>query len=363
MKVKEIEIFHYDLPLIEPFTISIGTMYAANDVLVRIHTDSGIVGLGEACPFTPITGDTQETSIAAARDIRTLVLGKDPLAIESIIKDFGAFVHTSPNTVAAYDMALYDILGKVASLPVYKLLGGDRPSFETDITVGLDTSEKMVNWAKEHVSRGYKTIKIKVGTNPDIDVERLQTIREGIGAKVNIRIDANQGWTVPQAIYALNRMEPLRIQFVEQPVIRTDLAGMKRVREESPIPVMADESLFLPADAIQLIRADACDYFNIKLTKSGGMLNAIKIAHIADAANIRCMMGCMLDSRLALTAAAHVVASNSNIIFADLDGNAEHTVDPVMGGMTVKEGMITLPEGPGLGLDIDPVFLRKQKKV
>ncbi len=363
MKVKEIEIFHYDLPLIEPFTISIGTMYAANDVLVRIHTDSGIVGLGEACPFTPITGDTQETSIAAARDIRTLVLGKDPLAIESIIKDFGAFVHTSPNTVAAFDMALYDILGKVASLPVYKLLGGDRPSFETDITVGLDTTEKMIGWAKEHASRGYKTIKIKVGTNPDVDVERLQAIREGIGPKVNIRIDANQGWTVPQAIYALKRMEPFRIQFVEQPVVRTDLAGMKRVREESPIPVMADESLFLPADAIQLIRADACDYFNIKLTKSGGMLNAIKIAHIAEAANIRCMMGCMLDSRLALTAAAHVVASNSNIIFADLDGNAEHTVDPVIGGMTVKEGMITLPEGPGLGLDIDPVFLRKQKKV
>ncbi|MBM4161406.1 MAG: dipeptide epimerase [Ignavibacteria bacterium] len=363
MKIKEIEIFHYDIPLIEPFTIAIGTMYAANNVLVRIRTDSGIVGLGEACPFTPITGDTQDTSIAAAKDLRTIAVGKDPLAVESLIKQFGALAHTNPSTVAAFDMALYDILGKVASLPLYRLFGGDRSSFETDITVSLDTTEKMIRSAKEFASRGYKTIKIKVGTDPDVDVERLQSMREAVGPNLNFRIDANQGWTVAQAIYALKRMEPVRIQFVEQPVHRSDLAGMKRVRDESPIPVMADESLFLPADAIQLIRADACDYFNIKLTKAAGIFNSIKIAHIADAANIRCMLGCMIDSRLALTAAAHVVAAHGNITFADLDGNIEHTVDPVIGGMIVKEGIITLPEGPGLGVDVDPAFLKRMKKV
>jgi L-alanine-DL-glutamate epimerase-like enolase superfamily enzyme len=142
-----------------------------------------------------------------------------------------------------------------------------------------------------------------------------------------------------------------------------DTAGLKTVRSESPIPIMADEAIFLPSDAIKLIKAEACDFFNIKLMKAGGILNSVRIAHIADAANMRCMVGCMLDSNVGLTAAAHVVASQRNIVYADLDGNTEHVVDPVIGGMTVKAGIITLPETPGLGLDVDPAFLKKMMKV
>ncbi|MDD8014724.1 MAG: dipeptide epimerase [Acidobacteriota bacterium] len=363
LRISDVEIFRFDLPLDQPFRISIGTMNAANDVLVRVKTDAGLAGVGEACPFPPITGETQETNLSMAKSIREMIVGKDPLAIEAILKEIGTILHTNPSIVAAYDMALLDILGKAAGLPLFRLLGGDRTSLETDITAGLDTPENMARRCRGFIEEGYRIIKIKVGQEPALDVARLEAVREAVGPGIPLRIDANQGWTTPQAITALRRMEKIGIEFVEQPVAAWDLAGMWAVRAESPIAVMADESLFLPADALKLVKAEACDYFNIKLMKSGGITNSLKISHVAESANIRCMVGCMLESRVALTAAAHLAAARSNIIFADLDGNSEHKVDPVIGGIGVKGGTITLPEKPGLGLDVDPAFLEKMGRV
>jgi L-alanine-DL-glutamate epimerase-like enolase superfamily enzyme len=362
-KIKDIEIYAFDVPLVAPFRISIGEMSAANDVLVRVRTDSGLIGIGEACPFPPITGETQATNIAAAKAIRDMLIGKDPLAIDAALRLMGAIVHSNPSMVAAFDMALFDILGQAAGLPLFRLLGGDKSTFESDITTGIDTPEVMAAGAKKHAGMGYKTLKVKIGLDPDQDFERLRAVREAVGDAVTLRIDANQGYTVPQAIYALKKIDKLRIQLVEQPVLASDIAGLKQVRSESPIPIMADESCFLPADALRLVKAEACDFMNIKIMKAGGILNAVRIAHIADAANMRCMVGCMLETRIALTAAAHVVASQANIVYADLDGNAEHTADPVIGGMTTKAGIVTVPEKPGLGCDIDPAFLKKLVKV
>ena len=332
-------------------------------MLVRIRTDSGLVGIGEACPFPPITGETQATNIAAAKAIRDMLIGKDPLAIDDILRLIGPIVHSNPSTVAAYDMACFDILGQAAGLPLFRLLGGNKSTFESDITTGIDTPAAMAANAKGHADMGYKTLKVKIGLDPDQDFERLRAVREAIGDAIALRIDANQGYTVPQAIYALKKIDRLRIQFAEQPVLASDTNGLRAVREESPIPIMADEALFGPADAVKLIRAEACDFMNIKIMKAGGILNSVRIAHIADAANMRCMVGCMLETRIALTAAAHVVASQANIVYADLDGNAEHTIDPVVGGMTTKAGIVTMPEKPGLGCDIDPAFLKKMVKV
>jgi L-alanine-DL-glutamate epimerase-like enolase superfamily enzyme len=363
LKITDVEIFLFDIPLTSPFRIAIGEMTAATDLLVRIRTDQGVTGLGEACPFPPISGETQATNAAAARAIRDMIVGKDPLAIDDLVRLIGPIVHSNPSAVAAFDMAFHDILGKVAGLPLFRLLGGTKNVFETDITTSLDTLEKMTAEAKGYADRGYKTLKVKVGLDPDGDFERLEAIRAAVGPKVAIRIDANQGWTVPQAVYALRKMAPLAIEFCEQPVLASDTAGLRAVRSQSPIAIMADEALFGPADAIKLIRAEACDTFNIKIMKAGGLLNAVRIAHIADAANMRCMVGCMLETRLALTAAAHVVASQANIVYADLDGNSEHVEDPIVDGMTVKAGTLTLPETPGLGCDVDPAFVKKLRKV
>lgn len=363
LKIKDIEIFYFDIPMVKPFRIAIGTMEGAKDVLIKINTDHGIVGIGEACPFPPITGETQETNIAVAKALREVLIGKDPLAIEGILKGFGTFTHTNPSIIAAFDMALYDILGKVAGLPLYRILGGDRNSFETDLTVDLDTPKKMAEMAQDVINKGYKIIKIKVGQDPSLDIERLEAIRSAVGYKYQIRIDANQGWTVPQAIEALKKMEKFDIQFCEQPVSAWNIDGMRIVRNESPIPIMADESLFSPNDAIKLIKSESCEYFNIKLMKSGGIRNAIKISNIAESAGIRCMVGCMLETKVALTAASHFVASSRNVIFADLDSDSSHAVFPVIDGIKVEGGTITLPEKPGLGLDVDPSFLKKLRKV
>lgn len=363
MKIKEIEIYYFDIPLTEPFKISIGTVYSASNVLIRVVTDSGLIGLGEASPFLPITGETQETNVTAARHLREMLLGKDPLAIQSHLREFKPFLHTNPSIVAAFDMAFHDLMGKVAGLPLFRLYGGERTDLETDITTDLDKPEIMASRAKEFINRGFRTIKVKVGQAPELDEARIKAIREAIGEGPAIRIDANQGWTVPQAIEALQRLEKYRIEFCEQPVASVDIEGLAVVRKESPVPIMADESLFLPADAVKLIRAQACDYFNIKVMKAGGLSNSLRIAYIAEAANIRCMLGCMIETRLALTGAAHVMAATDNIIFADLDGFTSHTIDPIIGGMKLDGGKITLPEQPGLGCDVDPAFLKKLRRI
>jgi len=362
LKIRAIEIYAYNIPLFKPFRIAIGTMTAANNLLVRVHTDAGVMGIGEGCPFPPITGDTQATALAAARALRETLLNKDALAIESRLADCRVFLHTNPATVAAFDMALYDILGKVAGLPLFRLLGGEGAPFATSITVDLDTPEKMAEMAREYLNQGYRVLKVKVGQAPELDVSRVQAVRQTAGAAVPIRIDANQGWTPAQAVSALRRMEGLNVEFAEQPVVAWDIDGLAAVRRQVSIPLMADEAVFSPYDAMRLVRADACDYFNIKLTKCGGIFTGLKIAHVAEAANRRCMVGCMIDSRLALTAAAHLRGAAASIEFADLDGNSEHDLDPVLGGIEVKAGMITLPEQPGLGLDIDPKFLNRLQR-
>jgi len=363
MKIRNIELFYFDIPLLQPFRISIGTMHGANDVLVRVETDADLVGWGEACPFPPITGETQETNVAVARNLRDILIGRDPRAVAAFLREAGRLIDANPSILAAFDMALHDIAGQAAGLPLFRFLGGEKAAIETDITTDLDTPERMAGRAAGFAASGFRKIKIKVGQDPDLDRARLAAIRKAVGDGCGISIDANQGWTVPQAIRALRSMEEFRVDFVEQPVAAWDLAGLREVRRRSPIPVMADEALFSPHDAINLVRAGACDYFNIKLMKCGGVRNALKIAHIAEAANVRSMVGCMLETRLALTAAAHVMSAESNIIFADLDGHTSHAVDPIIGGMELDGGTVTLPETPGLGVDIDPSFLPKLRKV
>ena len=359
IKITGVDIFVYDLPLASPFRIAIGTMQAANDVLVRIRTDAGLTGVGEACPFPPITGETQASNLAAAKALREIVMGRNPLAIERLFRDYGALVHSNPSAAAAFDTALYDILGQLAGLPLFRLLGGDKKEFESDITVDLDEADVMAARARGFVEDGFETIKIKVGQVRDADLRRLEAIRAAVGGAIKLQIDANQGWSPATARDTLKRMERFDILFVEQPVKASDLIGLRSVKEASPIPVMADEAAFGPADVFTLARAEACDSINIKLMKAGGLGAMIRMAHVAESANMPCMVGCMLESRLGLTAAAHVAGAHDNVVWTDLDGHSSHTVDPVIGGMIFSRGRVTLPETPGIGADVDPAFLDK----
>jgi L-alanine-DL-glutamate epimerase-like enolase superfamily enzyme len=292
------------------------------------------------------------------KSMAKVLLGQDPFELPRIIAAMDVFTSGHPTIKAAFEMAVWDICGKIAGQPVCHLLGQYRDSFETDRTVFLDTPEIMARKAKAIADEGFKVVKIKLGQAPEYDIERLRAVRAAVGNITRLRIDANQGWPPAAAVRALRGLERFNVEFCEQPGIETDWEGLKYVRNHSPIPIMADECVHSPVDAIRLVRLDAADMINIKLMKTGGILNAARIADIADAANMKCMLGCMSETRLGLTAAAHVVAAKRCVAYADLDAFTEHKDDPVVGGMRLKDGVLFVPDTPGLGLDMDPAFMK-----
>jgi len=358
-KVVSVEVFPLNMTLKEVMKIALATPFTADNVLVRLRTDDGLIGYGESSPYSAVMGETQGSDFVLAKPLAAMVKGRDPFTLPQIIDAMTGFSPTSPGITAAFEMALWDICGKVTGQPVYRLLGAARESFETDQTVYLDAAEVMSAKALAIAQRGFKNIKVKLGETTENDIARVKAVREAVGPGVALRTDANQAWSVSNAIRTLRGLEPYHVQFCEQPVPFWDWAGLKQIRNNSPVPVMADESVHTPHDAITGIREDAMDMINMKLMKTGGILQAVRLAHIAAAANVPCMLGCMNETRVALTAAAHVVMSQEIIRYADLDAFLEHEADPVVGGMQVKAGVVTLPDTPGLGLDIDPAFLKK----
>ena len=362
-KVASVEVFPMSVRVREVQKIAIPVPITADNVLVRLTTDDGVIGYGESSPYAPVMGETQASELAMAKAIAPMVKGRDPFTLPKIVDAIRAFSPASPGITAAFEMALWDICGKVAGQPVYRLLGAARESFETDRTVFFGTPAEVAAKARDLAGQGFRNIKIKLGQAPADDIATVRAIREAVGPDVALRADANQGWSVADAILALRGIEPFRVQFCEQPVHSWDWAGLEQVRGSVPVPVMADESVHTPHDAITGVRAGAFDMINLKLMKTGGILQAVRLAHVAAAANVPCMLGCMNETRIALTAAAHVVMSQEIIRYADLDAFFEQEIDPVVGGMQVNKGVVTLPDGPGLGLDVDPAFLKTLRPV
>lgn len=363
IQIQDVEIYPYNVSMIEPFRVALSTITSAENVLVRLRTREGVVGWGEASPYSPVTGETQAIDLAVGKDLANFVRGRDPFTLSAIVSDMDGFTPSNTSIKAALEMAVWDICGKLAGQPVYKLLGAYRDSFETDITIGMGTPAEMANKAAKYVQDGFKTLKIKLGDGPEPDTQRMKAIREAIGYSIKVRTDANQGWTAAETVRALRMMEKYQMQICEQPVPYWDVEGLKFSRDNSPTPIMADESVHSPHDALAIVRKNAVDCINIKLMKSGGILRGIQIATVAASAGVTCMVGCMEETRLALTAGAHLVCSQKNIVYADLDGFLELSVDPVIGGMQMKDGIVTLPNTPGLGLDIDPAFFSKLHRI
>ena len=357
LRIAGVDIFQAKIPMVAPFRISLGVISEADYLFIRINTDGGIFGWGETTPISQITGDTQAINVAAATDLAKLILGKDPLDIEGLVAEMGHFLAFNSSVRAAFDLALHDVAGKVAGLPLYALLGGGRRTLETDVTIGIGDPEKMAKQAADLKRSGVPAIKVKLGTSADEDVRRIQLIRKAIGDDLPIRIDANQGWDFPTAVTVLRRLESSRIEYCEQPIPHWDLANFKRLRARVAIPIMADESVFDHRDAFALAAGGCCDYLNIKLAKSGGIRTALKINAVAEACGAKCMLGCMLETRLGLTAAAHLVSARPNIRYVDLDSHLQLKEDPIIGGARWEGSVITLSDEPGIGADLDPEFL------
>ena len=353
MKITEVKLGKISVPLLVPFKTALRSVSSVEDIVVEVHTDTGAVGYGEAPPTGAITGDTTGAILGALQDhIIKTVVGRDVDDFEDLMLALNKCIVGNTSAKAAMDMALWDLYGQLYKIPVYKLLGGSRKEIITDITISVNDPDEMARDAVDAVRRGYDTLKIKVGAHPELDVARLTAVRQAIGNDTRIRIDANQGWEPKQAVRLLNQMQEkgLDIEFVEQPVKAHDIDGLKYVTERSYVPVLADESVFSPEDAVRIMQTRAADLVNIKLMKCGGLYNALKIVSAAEVYGVECMIGCMLEAKISVNAAVHLACAKKIITKIDLDGPVLCSEDPILGGAVFDEQRITVSDEPGLGI-------------
>ncbi|GAA0372385.1 L-Ala-D/L-Glu epimerase [Bowmanella denitrificans] len=362
MKIIQVDIANLDVPIRHAISTPRGTITAAHNVVVKLTTDSGIYGWGEASPFAAITGDSQQSNYLAATQLAEILLGQDALAIESRVGELFNATCGEPSLVSAFDMAFYDIAAKAAGMPLYQFLGGQLRELRTDMTIGLQTSvADTLAQAQEVLAAGFVAIKLKVGRDGLKDVEHVAAVRELAGADIAIRIDANQGWDLPTALASLRAMQSLNLDYVEQPLAAWNVRGLAELRQRQSIPVCADESLFSHIDALNLAHMAAADYLNIKLGKAGGIFTALKISAVAEAAGLKCMIGCFAESRLGVSAAAHLALARGNIHFIDLDTAYQFRQDPIRGGVHYAEqhgGLMQISDRPGHGAEVDESGLR-----
>ena len=353
MKITEVRLGLISVPLRVPFKTALRSVSSVEDVIVEIHTDTGAVGYGEAPPTGVITGDTTGAIIGAIRDhIAKTIIGRDVDDFEDLMIALNACIQKNTSAKAAVDMALWDLYGQLYKIPVYKLMGGAKKSIVTDITISVNPPEEMARDARTALERGYDCLKVKVGIDPELDVARLAAVREAVGKEVRIRIDANQAWNAKQAVRILDQMQEkgLDIEFVEQPVPAADLEGMQYVTRNASVPVLADESVFSPADALRIMQTGAADFVNIKLMKCGGITNALRIASAAEVYGVECMIGCMLEAKISVNAAVELACAKKIITRIDLDGPVLCSEDHILGGATFDEKNITVSDAPGMGI-------------
>lgn len=355
MKITKIEVKKVPIHLNAPFKTALREVQFLDVIRVLIHFDNGVVGIGEAAPTKVITGDTEESIIADIQETFTpFLIGQEvteELAVLAAMDELLAH-HSSPK--AAIDIAVHDALAKAAGVPLYRYLGGERNRLETDYTISIGPREKMVADAKGKVATGFSSLKVKLGLDEvDEEIAKIKSMNEALGGKVPFRIDANQGWSAEDAIAIINQWGDIPIDFIEQPVKAADFDGLKKVTENTQIPIMADESVFSLADAQRLITGGYCDLINIKLMKTGGLRQAKEIYRLAKENQIGCMVGSMIEGYAGLSAAAHFTCGMGQMDFVDLDVPfmwEQAGIDSETMGMTIAAGALTLTDRPGLGI-------------
>jgi len=354
MKITRIEAWSVSMPLTEPYTIAYETIETTTNVFLRIETNRAITGYGCAAPDPEITGETPASVLQTieAQFIPRLK-GADPLRLAWLLENLKSQAGIQPAAMAAIDMALYDILGKVCRLPLWKLLGGFRERMITSVTIGILSEPATIEKAGEWVARGFKALKLKGGLDVEADIIRTIKVREAVGPEIALRFDANQGYTVTEALYFCEQTKQNHVEFIEQPTPKNEPELLGQLKRQTSIPIMADESLLTVKDAFRLVQSNLVDLINIKLQKVGGISEARLIDSVARAAKVPAMIGCMDESALAIAAGLHFALARPNVNYADLDGQIGLRGDPAPGAVNIHQGIIFPTDRPGLGCDLD----------
>ncbi|MCI0495085.1 dipeptide epimerase, partial [candidate division KSB1 bacterium] len=297
-----------------------------------------------------VTGETEHSVLAALNDFAVPVLtGADPLRFVMLLEELKKGISHQYAALAAVDMALFDILGKHSNLPLWKLLGGYRDRIQTSITIGILPEQETIERAKDWIAQGFNCLKLKGGNDVESDIMRVIKVREAVGAEVEIRFDANQGYSLDQARYFIEKTQQAKLQFIEQPTPKHSLDDLHYLVTHSSLPVMADESIITLQDALQLAHTKSANMLNVKLMKIGGIDEAAQIDSVARAAGLEVMIGCMDESALSIAAGLHFALARPNVCYADLDGHIGLLNDPFAGAVSLRDGILFPNDLPGLG--------------
>ena len=370
LTIARIEIFPLRLALHEPFAVSYATQYDIPTILVRVTTSDGAIGWGESTPDPNVTGETYHSTIAVLEhDLAPAVLGLDARDREGVIRAMDARVEAVPAAKAAIDIAVHDLVAKASGVPLWALLGGrSKPHLTISRVVSIKTPDAMAADALQHVRDGFETVKLKVGdpTNPRGDVARVAAVREAVGPDIGIKIDVNQGWQTPGiAIPAIRAMLAIGPDYIEQPVDQHDLAALAEVRRATGAPIMADECVHGVREMQRVVELRAADLVNIKLMKTGGLVKATRVNAIAEAAGIVGQVGTMVESSIASAAGLHFAMAHANVRTCEMGGPLMIAGDIGDLRSSYDQNRITLPDGPGLGveLDVEAIEARAERRI
>lgn len=350
MKIINVTYERLDLVLNEPYTIAYETISKATNFILKIETDTHIVGYGCAAPDLEVT---KERAVDVERALELVILpylkGKDPLAYKKILEELKPLLSIISSALAMVDMALLDIAAKKMDVPLYQFLGGYKDSIATSITIGIVSLEETMRQAKEFVAQGFNIIKLKGGLSVEEDIEKILRLRERFPS-LTLRFDGNQGYTVSQAVHFVEATKTAKLEMLEQPTLVGQEEEMGKVTKLVPIPVMADESLKTLKDAFRLAQNSRMNMVNIKIQKVGGIMEAMHINSVAKAAGLKAMVGCIDECRLGIASGLHFALSRPNTVYADLDGHLDFENDPFKGLFTLEKGILTPNGKAGLGL-------------
>ena len=354
MKITHFECWRENLELSKPYTIAYKTFAHVENFFVHLESENGLYGLGSGAPAEFVTGEVFDTSFEFLQ-LRgaEFTIGQDARSfrriLNSLIPDFSPF----PAAMAALDIALHDLFCKYLDIPLVQYLGGNPNGLPTSVTVGIMDTEETLREVKEYTNRGFYIIKLKTGQHVEEDIERCRKIRESFGNSVEIRVDANQGYSFNDLMKFVDATKKLNIEFCEQPLPKGYADEMRNLPEQIRNRCAADEDLQTVEHAFQLSKAPLpFGIFNIKLMKCGGIRPAMQIGQIAEQKNIALMWGCMDESKISIAAALHAALASQATRYLDLDGNFDLTRDVATGGYVLQDGKLYVTERPGLGVQL-----------